>query len=890
MGASCSKRPAAPVAVVKHINPMLEHDGDAAAPGSVGSGAVQNEIEEDASRAPNNDGHDHEAEAEAARIQAEAKLLPPPEAVTLWTEHRYDKDDDAMMKEQGAKAVEWLVQALLAAWCSDELKKHGRRLLAVRAFTANLRFMQLWHETATASHTSVESQKRTVLMAPICARLDELGHELEANYTAESLYDRLGGLTLPLHPLVAKKGKGEARQGLCVPTPPPGWHGRPKHRGEFVYLQVLLMVAAAVNDAFHRWCKDTLGATISELQTPPIKSYGRMRNKMFSADDHRFRVYPRPESNVDINRVLAVVNDPESMTKAAEALSRTCGGVAKQKNGFSLSEAQAAPQYHLRLIMISVLFGMPAPDGSGRTCTYAELVSEPRVRELWDDYAKKPPQAGEPGCEWDADVVAARAWLESKKVGAKAVQMIAEVQMVLPLTCAVRHKMHELYKVARADTDKQLYLDFKLIADKEERIKQLQYDESTALRRACRLGDRRQVQQAVDALAKESAPSLDVSDCLDDAFIVACRNGQVDVLELELMQSSRQRVGSVAAEELSAKCERPSLPVLQKLFETPGWSWECMQHNLHSHQKGHTLLHTACREGHTDVVELCIAHGADVNARRELDGCTGLYLAAQYGHVGVVEALIKVNADHSLHHKITDASPLYTAAESGHYTVVECLIAAKADVFHESQDRPAALIAANNGHKDVVQVLTASKNKLERRKINAAKKASDSARAAHEHQPPSQEDTTSAAARRAAMIRSRKQQEAVISSGHILQELANQLNETFANSGMTLEQLFSTFEKDGDGKISKEEFGRMMKTLGADIPSDTLEHLFTVLDADAGGQIELSEFIGWTSHEVPLYAVGSKANLEDTVGSRPNAKTAAGHGRMLSMAQTKEAT
>ena len=237
----------------------------------VGPRAVFNEIEEDASEAPINDGHDHDAEEEAARVKAEAKLLPPPEAVALWTDHRYDKNDDAAMKEQGAQAVEWLVQALLAAWCSDELKKHGRRLLAVRAFTANLRFMQLWHETTTASNTVVESKTRTVLMAPICRRLNELGHELEANYVADSLYDRLRGLTLPLHPLVAKKGKGQARQGLCVPAPPPGWHGRPKHRGEFVYLQVLLMVAEAVNDAFHQWCKDTLGETISELQTQPTR-------------------------------------------------------------------------------------------------------------------------------------------------------------------------------------------------------------------------------------------------------------------------------------------------------------------------------------------------------------------------------------------------------------------------------------------------------------------------------------------------------------------------------------------------------------------------------------------------------------------------------------------
>eukprot|EP01046_Picozoa_sp_COSAG06_P069322 COSAG06_NODE_18855_length_865_cov_1.187990_1_plen_108_part_10 len=107
-------------------------------------------------------------------------------------------------------------------------------------------------------------------------------------------------------------------------------------------------------------------------------------------------------------------------------------------------------------------------------------------------------------------MAAARAWLESKKVGKQLVQMISEVQMVLPLTCAVRHKMHELYKVARADTDKQLYLDFKVIGDKEERIRQAQYDDATSLRRACRLGDLDEVQKAAEALAMaETGPTLD---------------------------------------------------------------------------------------------------------------------------------------------------------------------------------------------------------------------------------------------------------------------------------------------------------------------------------------------------------------------------------------------
>ena len=916
MGGMCSKQQGDdgdPPTKVKHVNPLmagdaLENDSDDEEPLSPGrgQGTASTALEEDASEPPSNDGHDHDAEEEAARIEMEGKLLPPPEEVVLWTEHKYNKEDDKLMKEQGAKAVEWLVQALLAAWCSDNLKTQGRRLLAVRAFTANLRFMQLWHETTTASNTSVETKTQTVLMTPICSKLEQLGQVLEENYVADSLYNRLGSLVLPLHPLVEKKGKGNARQGLCVPAPPPGWYGRPKHRGEFVYLQVLLMVSSAVNDAFHQWCKDTLGDTISELQTPPIKSYGRMRNKMFSADDHRFRDYPRPEWNVDINRVLAIAFDPESMTRAAEALSRASGGVAKQKNGFALTEAQAAPQYHLRLVMISVLFGMPAPDGSGRVQTYAELVADPRVKKMWDDYALKPPQAGEPGCEWDADVAAARAWLESKKVGKQLVQMISEVQMVLPLTCAVRHKMHELYKVARADTDKQLYLDFKVIGDKEERIRQAQYDDATSLRRACRLGDLDEVQKAAEALAMaETGPTLD--EHFDDAFIVACRHGQVDVIEMELMQPPRQRVAWAAADEMTFKCERPSMEVLQILLRTPGWTWDNKgadrsqgqeQQHIYSYQYGHTLLHTACREGHTNIVDLCLKKGTDVNARRSLDGLTGLYIAAQYGHVAIVDALLRANADHSLHHTATGASPLYTAAESGHYWVVERLIAAKADLAHESQDRPAHLIAANNAHKDVVVLLTSSQEKklgVQRkrsmRKVTAALPGKGKGKDGAADTQPAPE-ANSAAARRAAMVRRKKQQKAGVASGHIMQGLARQLNETFTQAGMTPEQLFNTFEKDGDGKISQEEFERMLKSLGADIPAHTLEHLFTILDNDGGGEIDLQEFIAWTQNEgAGGYSNLTQSDLVDGSTSAPSESASLeATGRVISMAQTKEAT
>jgi len=57
-----------------------------------------------------------------------------------------------------------------------------------------------------------------------------------------------------------------------------------------------------------------------------------------------------------------------------------------------------------------------------------------------------------------------------------------------------------------------------------------------------------------------------------------------------------------------------------------------------------TPLHYAVGEGHTKVVELLIANGADVNAKDE-EGWTPLHLAAYWGGKDIVELLIAEGAD-----------------------------------------------------------------------------------------------------------------------------------------------------------------------------------------------------------------------------------------------------
>lgn len=61
---------------------------------------------------------------------------------------------------------------------------------------------------------------------------------------------------------------------------------------------------------------------------------------------------------------------------------------------------------------------------------------------------------------------------------------------------------------------------------------------------------------------------------------------------------------------------------------------------------GHIPLHLAAQNGHVEVANLLIRHGADVNAFNLFGfGCTALYTASSKGHADVAECLILNGAD-----------------------------------------------------------------------------------------------------------------------------------------------------------------------------------------------------------------------------------------------------
>jgi cytohesin len=141
-------------------------------------------------------------------------------------------------------------------------------------------------------------------------------------------------------------------------------------------------------------------------------------------------------------------------------------------------------------------------------------------------------------------------------------------------------------------------------------------------------------------------------------------------------------------------------------------------------------LHYAAEEGHKKLVELLLAHGADLNASTSYDR-TAAELAMSRGHTEIVKLLVSKGADISpLHLAIYlkdvakarsliesgadvnrrtpyGTTPLDRAVIAGFKDIVELLIAKGANVNAKDNWDWTPLHSAVYGHKDIVELLIA---------------------------------------------------------------------------------------------------------------------------------------------------------------------------------------
>ncbi len=121
---------------------------------------------------------------------------------------------------------------------------------------------------------------------------------------------------------------------------------------------------------------------------------------------------------------------------------------------------------------------------------------------------------------------------------------------------------------------------------------------------------------------------------------------------------------------------------------------------------GETPLHQAASKGRKEIIELLITKGADVSAKSD-DGWTPLHQAAYKGHKEIAELLIDKGPD--VNAMSDDGwTPLHQAAYEGHKEIAELLIDKGADVNAMSDiGRTPLYWAADSGYKEIIELLIA---------------------------------------------------------------------------------------------------------------------------------------------------------------------------------------
>ena len=712
------------------------------------------------------------AEAAAAAL---ASILPPPPAVQHWLGGGDTHDAAGKPNlDLACAATEWLVNAVRHAHLSPTIKKAGRDLMACRSFTVNLEYLKSWRQilmpelkaalvalgdeakraNAACNLAAVLTEEAILAIAPFNPDLIPKAASKKAPSCGSTRFGReennndgSNSEITSANPQPFIPPRNAVRQDLLMPSLTAAvsadykrdWKQQPEH----VYIHVLLLLGTALDPLFG----EALNEIVSDLEgrvdvhAAPIKSFLRMLNKARSKEDHQqVELQPRPAMNIDVVRRLAAAATGEDVLELARMVAARFGGLSHLKCLPELAvtdPATADARFHMLPVMLTVVF---APAGR----TVGGLLKDPVVRAEWAAMRAVRPGWAVSTEQWQADHDAAVAAFERCDPN-ELVRMHCEVQVVTTATVVVRKKMHEIYKVYRAENGNQLHADVAkpepepedgtdlIEAAKHGRIatvKRLlcvECDSTIGSSSGCEHADLNK--QTVDGgrsalywaaftshlpvvvvlLEHGNAdPNIARTDNGATPLCMAAQNGHVEVAAKLLEHSTtdpNQATTDDGATPLIMAAENGHVEVVAKLLEH-----STTDPNQATSNNGTTPLCMAAENGHVEVVAKLLEHGAtDPNQATTDNGATPLHMAAQYGRVEVVAKLLEHGTTDPNQATTDDgATPLLQAAQNGHVEVVAKLLEhGVTDVNQATSNNGATPLfqAAMNGHVEVVAKL-----------------------------------------------------------------------------------------------------------------------------------------------------------------------------------------
>jgi hypothetical protein len=320
-------------------------------------------------------------------------------------------------------------QALSAAHEDPESKRAGRQLLAVEIFTMNLSHIRLMTVNWKATESMFDHFKRTLR-----TKLEEKGLPLHEAYVKEKRGETIGVIaSTPLHPLMqASNDAGQKQLRLDIPgvVPLPPWNfsgHKDRSASERSYMHMVKMISIAVNVKFHERSRVALaphaipGLGVMKLAKngkddfalSPEKGFARMNSKRTT--DHRSSSGCRPALNIDCCRLIVVVQTPEDLVAAVNAVAIEYGGVGRVKDGFAA--ADASEFFNLRTVLCNSIvdFGL----------NFGDLAKQ--AAPAWEAYVASRPEGGEPRGRWASEARRAFDWLVGESMDKEPVRFICEV-------------------------------------------------------------------------------------------------------------------------------------------------------------------------------------------------------------------------------------------------------------------------------------------------------------------------------------------------------------------------------------------------------------------------------------------------------------------------------